>query len=313
MNKLPYFPFGSEFDLRMGTVAFKPSDQLVEVDEHYLHEIALKRKLLEADHRYYYRSSMGTEAAQWDVVALVLGSLARFRPEQFLFERNEDECYWLNRKTGENIIFTWGKAESLPYEPLDWAGRQVQEDLMILGSDGTASLVAGQLCFANGYALDDRYGKTFLAIHAPAPKMIGPTMQAAQKLMERLPVDRSVWRASWNFKVSADLDQSTRHTEHYMKELNRIAPELNEENIGPRIFIRIERQTFTRLPVSNCILFGIHTYQNTLENEARDAERANNMLNVLRTTPREMLNYKAIAPFETALLNYLENRIIVES
>jgi hypothetical protein len=313
MNKLPYFPFGHEFDLRMGTVAFKPSDQLVEVDDHYLPEIELKRKLLEADHRYYYRSAGDTEPAQWDVVALVLNDLARFLPEQFRFERNGDECYWLNRKTGENIIFTWGKAESLPYEPLDWVGRQVQEDLMILGSDGSASLVAGQLCFANGYALDDRYGKSFLMIHDPAPKMVGPTIQTAQKLMERLPVNRPVWRASWNFKVSDDLDQSTRHSERYMKELSNIAPELNDKNIGSRIFIRIERQTFTRLPVSNCILFGIHTYQNTLENEAKDAERASNMLNVLRTTPREMLNYKAIAPFETALMNYLENRLIVQS
>jgi hypothetical protein len=313
MSRLPYFPFGNEFDLRMGTVAFKPADQLVEVGNDYLHELELKRKLLGTDHRYYYRSAKDTELAQWDVVEMVLSDLAKFQPESFQFDRNDKECYWLNRKTDENIIFTWGEAKSLPYEPLDWVGRQVQEDLMILSSDGSASLVAGQLCFANGYALDDRYGKSFLMIHDPAPKMVGPTIQTAQKLMERLPVNRPVWRASWNFKISSELDQSTRHSEHYMKELTKTAPELNDKNIGSRIFIRIERQTFTRLPVSNCILFGIHTYQNILEDEAADGERASNMLNVLRTTPREMLNYKAIAPFETALLNYLESRSIIKS
>ncbi len=313
MDKLLYFPFGHEFDLKMGTVAFKASDQLVETDRHYQYEIALKRRLLETDHRYYYRSARDTEAAQWDVLEMVLGNLAKFYPAYFQLAREGNEWYWLNRKTGENIIFTFGKTGSLPYEPLDWVGRQVQEDLMVLSSDGSAALVAGQLCFANGYSLDDKYGQPFLTIHAPAPKMIGPTMVSAQKLMERLPVNRSVWRASWNFKISDELDLSSRHNERYRQELMRVAPELNADNIGSRLFIRIERQTLTRLPLSNCILFGIHTYQNTLENEAQDAARAASMLNVLRTTPREMMDYKAISPFETALLGYLEKRLLVQS
>ncbi len=306
MKTLPYFPFGQQFDLRMGTAAFRPDDRLIEVDNEYESEIAQKRLLLEKDHRYYFRASEHSEAAQWDVLELILNNLVQFRPDVFILEKKSEGWRWQNKKTREDIVFVFGKKETLPLEPLDWVGRQVQEDLVILSSDESATLIAGQLCFANGYSLDDKYGQPFLTIHAPAPKMIGPTMQAAQKLMERILVNRSVWRASWNFKISEELDLSSRHNKRYMEELKSEAPSLNAENIGRRLFIRIERQTLTRLAGSHCILFGIHTYQNLLENEVQDPLKALNMLQVLRTTPKEMLNYKTINFFEPALLEYLE-------
>lgn len=304
---LPYFPFGDQFDLKMGTSSFRDDDRLIEVDEHYLSEIAQKRGLLAKDHRYYYRSLPETEVAQWDVVEKVLTNLVQFQPDSFHLVQDGDEWYFHNRLTGEELTFTFGNTTTLPYEPLDWVGRHVQEDLAILNSD--VMLVAGQLCFLNGWSLDNKFGKRFMGIHDPAPRMIDPTIQAAHKLMERIPTNRPVWRASWNFKISDQLDMSARHTEAYNAELHRIAPELTPDNIGERVFIRIERQTVSRLPRSGAILFGIHTYLNTLADEATDPDRVRRMLGVLRTTPREMLDYKAVTPFEPALLTYLEKRV----
>ncbi|HSZ84776.1 MAG TPA: DUF3445 domain-containing protein [Puia sp.] len=311
MKKLKYFPFGEEFDLRMGTSVFKENDSLIEVDEdYYLSEINLKRSLLEQDHRYYYRTKAETEIAQWDVVEKILSDLVKFYPEYFVLNRDNENWFWQNKKTNETIEFIFGKKETLPYEPLDWVGRQVQEDLVILSNDGTASLVAGQLCFPNGWCLDDKFDQPFLTIHAPAPKMVEPTMQTAQKLMEKIIATRPVWRCSWNFKTSGQIDLSSKYTKQYNEELLQIFPTLTPENIGDKIFIRIERQTVSRLPKSNCILFGIHMYQNTLDDENLDTLQAKNMMNVLKTTPRGMLDYKAITPFIDALLGYLENRIL---
>ncbi|MEI9918487.1 MAG: DUF3445 domain-containing protein [Bacteroidota bacterium] len=306
MSRLKYFPFGKQFDLKMGTSFFKEGDDLIEIDEHYRKEIAQKREILAGDHRYYYRSSPETEAAQWDVVAVVLDDMARSHPSSFKLTKNGKDWHWKNELLNEDVKFVFGDASTLPYEPLDWVGRQTQEDLVILGSDANVSLVAGQLCFANGFSLDDKYGQPFLTIHAPAPKMIGPTMDAAQKLIERLPSLRPIWRASWNFKISDELDLTSRHNARYKIEMDGIVPTLTEENIGEKIYIRIERQTLTRLP-TGCVLFGIHTYINLLADECSDKDRADSMLKVLKSTPREMLNYKAISPFEDALLSYLAN------
>ena len=305
MSQLKYFPFGKQFDLKMGTSFFTPEDNLIEIDDHYTKEIALKRETLNNDHRYYYRSAAGFENAQWEVLDLVLSDMSRSHPHLFELTRNGDEWRWMNNLNGDDVTFEFGNASTLPYEPLDWVGRQVQEDLVILGNDPGTSLVAGQLCFANGFSLDDKHGQPFLTIHAPAPRMVVPTMDAAQKLIERLPPLRSIWRASWNFKISDELDLTSRHNARYKSEMDRVSPTLTGDNIGQRLFIRIERQTLTKLPNSGCILFGIHTYINLLGNECTDKERAGCILKVLQSTPREMLDYKAVTPFESALVTYL--------
>ena len=141
--------------------------------------------------------------------------------------------------------------------------------------------------------------------------MISPTMQTAQKLMEKIQNAKPVWRCSWNFKILGDLDLSSKHNQPYNILLQQTAPQLTPDNIGSRLYLRIERQTISRLPRSGCVLFGIHLYQNKLDDEQMDKQQAQNMQNVLLTTPKEMLDYKAITPFKEALLGYLQNIISV--
>lgn len=303
---LPYFPFSHEFDHRMGTAPLGPGQTLVEADAHYRAEVAHKRDLLARDHRYYFQAQPGTETAQWDVLERLLTEAAGQYPQHFTLTRSGPDWHWQNHLLHEETRFTIGDTNTLPQTPLDWVGRQIQEDLVILSADGSATLVAGQLCFPNGWCLDDKFGQPFLGIHQPAPALVQPTLQAAHKLLERIPVHRPIWRASWNFKITDQLDMSTQYSAGYNDELARLAPTLTPDTIGEQLFIRIERQTLTRLPQSGAILFGIHTYQNTVGAEAQDPDRARRMLGTLRTTPREMLIYKAIAPFETALLTFLE-------
>lgn len=306
MSKLPYFPFGNQFDLRMGTALLTQKDRLIDVDkDHYLPEIKEKRKLLTNDHRYYYRSAPDTLTAQWDVVDSVLTDLSVIDPLHFILQKENNRRHWINKYLGKETSFIFGDETTLPLEPLDWIGRQVQEDLLILGNDNKASLIAGQLCFANGWSLDDKFQQPFLTIHAPAPHMINPTMQTAQKLMERIQVSKPVWRCSWNFKIWGDLDLSSKYNAAYNNELKQVAPQLTSDNIGSHMYLRIERQTVSRLPHSGCVLFGVHMYQNTLDEEWLTNEQARNMRDVLLTTPRAMLDYKAITPFYDALITYL--------
>ena len=310
MQKLKYFPFGSEFDLRMGTALITDKDRLIDVDEeHYLTEIKAKRELLQNDHRYYYRSQQNALLAQWDVLDKVLTDLSLIDPLNFILHKENNQWHWINKRLNQEISFVFGDAATLPLEPLDWAGRQVQEDLVILSNDNSASLIAGQLCFANGWSLDDKFNQPFLTIHAPAPTLIAPTMQTAQKLMEKIQYSKPVWRCSWNFKIWNGLDLSSRYNAAYNEELKQVAPQLTPENIGSLMYLRIERQTVSRLPRSGCVLFGIHLYQNKLDDEKMDKQQAQNMRDVLLTTPKEMMDYKTITLFKDALIGYLSNII----
>ena len=305
---LPYFPFGQQFNDKMGTVPLSDNEGLFDVDEQYQPELALKRQLLTDRPDYYYRALPGHETAHWDVLELVLQQLTRFFPNYFTLRQTGDRWQWTNHLLSEETTFTFGDAGTLPHDPLDWVGRQVQEDLIVM-ADTDARLVTGQLCFANDWCLDEKIGFPFWQIHAPITPVVKPMMQAAQKLMERLPPGRSVWRLNWSVKLSDQLDMTNRHASALKQLFADRLPTLTPDTIGKQLYIRVERQTLTRLHRSGAILFGIHTHQNLLAHEAADPERAQRMAQVFSTTPPAMLAYKSMPAFLPTLLDYLTKQM----
>lgn len=312
---LPYFPFQQAFNERPGTLPVKAGDVLIEVDAHYEAETAQKNTLLTDVPGYYFRAELGTEAAQWDVLEAVLTDLMRQQPAQFLLRKEGDSWHWENHRLGTLQSFVFGDSGTLPLAPLDWAGRQVQEDLLLL--DGPeATLVAGQLCFGNAWSLDEKMGLPFSAIHAPVNPIVPPMMQAAQTIMARLPVGKPLWRLNWSLKTSNQLDMTTRRLPELQAQMADLLPRLNAANAGEHVWVRIERQTLTRLPTrrwygiptarSGAILFTVRTYQNRLADECHERpDAAQRLLSVLETTPPPMLDYKGITPFLAPTLGWL--------
>ncbi len=300
---LPYFPFGLRYNEKMGTAPLREGERLIEPDGRYEAEISFKRNLLAADPDYCTQAPPETETAQWDVLEAVLDDLHRHDPAHFFLKKTADAWHWHNRQLDEETRFVFGKSASLPLPPLDWVGRQTQEDLLVMQG---GVLAAGQLCFANDWSLGEKMGKPFLEIHAPVGPVITPMLHAAQTLLERL--TRPVWRLNWSFKLSDSLDQSTRHHAALKAEFGRILPTLTPSNLGERVWVRVERQTLSRLPRSGGILFSVRTYQSQLETEVADADRAARILAVLRSAPVELLDYKSVTPFLGTLLDCLEKK-----
>ena len=306
---LRHSPFEDGFDPGMGMRVLKTHEPLCEVDRsRYDFEVSLKQQLLTESYSYYFHGGDATMTAQWDVVELVATDLAQHYPQDFQLQRQGDDWHWHNRITGQSAAFDFGDSNNLPTEPLDWIGRQVQEDLVLLSPDASASFVGGQLCFANGWAISDKLGKPFLEIHHRTPRATMGSVETGARFLETLKPGRSFWRMSWNFKLSDQMDMTTKHKPAYKADFAKRAPQLTASDVGNAVFIRIERQTFTRLPRSHGLLFGIHTYNSSVAEEASDPNRARAILNVLRAAPRDVMDYKAITPIETALMTFLQGR-----
>ncbi len=305
---LRYFPFGEAFEAGMGGRALGPSDALIDIDEaHYVKEVGLKRELLQTPGEYF----SGGEAllrAQWEVLERVAQDLTRHYPQHFCSQRDGKRVYWENRLLGETVTFTLGDEDTLPLEPLDWIGRQVQEDLVLVSADAEAIFVSGQLCFPNGWDIRDRLGKSFMGVHARTPQTTMPSVHAGAKLLSTMKPGKTIWRMSWNFKLTDQLDLSTKHKPRYKADFARRAPTLTPEAVGQEVYIRIERQTFTRLLREPYVLFGIHTYNGLLKDETREPARARQILNVIRGAPEDVKRYKAITPIEAVLTSYLDQR-----
>jgi hypothetical protein len=306
---LRYFPFEQSFDPGMGMRMLKPHEPLCEVDPNtYAYETALKQRLLTEDHNFYFKGGAATMNAQWDVLELVMKNLAQVYPEQFRLRHEGDAWCWQNILLARESSFRFGDPGTLPDEPLDWIGRHVQEDLVVLSDDATVTFIGGQLCFANGWDIADRVGKSFLEIHRRTPLATMPSVETGSRFLQSLKPGHTYWRMSWNFKLSNQLDMTTKREQVYKADFAIRAPRLTSADVGQAVFIRIERQTFTRLPRSNALLFGIHTYNSSVAEEAAKPHRARAILNVLLGAPREVKDYKAITPIERPLVEFLQSR-----
>ncbi len=281
------------------------SNRLIEIDtDNYQTEIALKNMLLGEDQRYHFQAAADTDEIQWEVLELLLTSLAQAYPQHFILVVDGENWRWRNHLLNYEATFRFGAGASLPLAPLDWLGRQVQEDLLIMSgaTAGGMPLVAGQLCFPSDWCLDDKMGKSFLAIHDEVPLFAEHLSKSSNLLLERLKAGRAVWRLNWGIKTTARLNLTPR----FPQEAGQSRPSLTPANIGQCCFLRVERQVLTRLPRTNGILFTIHTYLAPLATIASNTEYARRLLGVLRTMPAELHTYKGTYRYLDALLDYLE-------
>ncbi len=305
---LPYFPFAhAEYALTMNARVL-PLDRLIEVDPaHYRQQLAEKAAILAEDHRYYCRTPPAAGAACWEAIELLLPNMARHDPEHFALTRDGAAWHWTNRLLATTTTFTLGDDTTLPLAPLDWLGRQVQEDLLIM--DATAPgvpLVAGQLCFGAGWSLDDKLGRSFLAIHDPVPGFSdGRVGRSADLLMQRARAAAPTGRIGWSFVSDGTLN----HAPCLSAQWRARATTIDATNAGERCYLRLERQTFSRLPRTGALLFTIHTYVAPLGAVlAEEPGRAKRLARVVGTMPPEMLRYKGMADFVAPLLAYLEEQ-----
>ncbi len=304
---LKYFPFADSFDPRMGGRALDAGDPLCVIDlENYESQVRRKRAMLDALHDDYFRGGPQTLTAQWEVLALLLADLAACYPAHFQLEKTGSTWQWFNRILNEQQVLRLEDGSSLPCEPLDWVGRQVQDDLVLVGADSDHRLIGGLLCFANAWSIATHLDKTFLEIHKPTPQATMPAVQVGFRLLDQLKPGRTIWRLNWNFKFSDELDLSTPRQPQYEERAAALIPTLTPSSIGQHVFLRVERQTLTRLPRSQAILFGIHTYISRLDAEAAQPQRARSILAVLRSAPQDVKEYKALLPIEELLVAYLE-------
>ncbi|WP_067555688.1 heme-dependent oxidative N-demethylase family protein [Oceanibaculum pacificum] len=286
-----YLPYGEGgWRLSMGLLSLDPAEW-IEADADYPAQLALKEELLATRHDAVFQALPGTEAAQAEVLALLAHHLPARFPDRFRRAGNALHSLADDRRIA---LDDSGRA------PLDIAGRLVQEDLCLMraGPEGY-ELVAASLCFPASWRLADKIGRPMLAIHAPVPGYAEKLGKPVDRFFGFLKADKPVWRFNWSLPDNDRLFSPTGH--------GRAAhdPEITAENIGQRVFIRVERQTLRRLPASGDILFTIRTYLDRLDRLEPFPPLARALLGAVGDLTPGMTRYKSIQPFRAALEEYL--------
>ncbi|NVO24653.1 heme-dependent oxidative N-demethylase family protein [Donghicola mangrovi] len=273
-----------------------------DVDEHYVSEMQ-DRAITLAEDPNRCQSLPHMELAGWDLLELIMVSKARDYPDLFTLNRDGDQWHWINRPLGIEQRFTFLDPATLPYGPLEYITRQTQGDFALLHErDRNLWLDAGMITSQADWSLDFDVGMNFFEWHAPVPKarQMG-VFDKALKFLLAVEQQQAYRRLNWTMTVNPRLDTSPENYHKWGPEKRSITP----QNVGQKQFLRVELQTFWRLPRSNALAFPIRCYLCCLEDLCTNPEWARRLHLVLRDIDPVLADYKGFAVNQKTIVEYL--------
>ena len=255
---------------KLFTVGLKPLeiDRWIEVDEFLLPHLAEKQRLYAGIPEKVFVEEDGTRDAQREVLDLLGQHLTAKHPLTHRGAGSDVEVASL-----ESTIYRlpWALREA----PLAKASLLVQEDLILMRRDERGwRLAAGSLCFPSSWSLQEKFGKPLQEIHAPVPGF-GPGTRPAElinRMFDGLQ-GQAVERYNWSIQSGDALYHPLSNVERIDRATNR-PTRFPDGDINAHAFIRVERQTLRKLPLSRDILFTIRIHLDPIAVLARHPDRA---------------------------------------
>jgi hypothetical protein len=288
-----HLPFEAGPHRMMLGLVSRLENELVELDERYPAEAGERRILLDDRHADVFAATAGSELARQETLDRIAGLLPKRYPSHF----RRDGSSLCNHLTRER----WNLANP-PCDPLELAGRLVQEDLCLIGvEEGGPVLRAAVLCAPSRWRLHEKIGRPLADIHDRVPLYAGTLSTPVDRFMRHLKPGKLTERLNWSVTDDPALFQVEG------KHRTGLDPSFTAANAGARLFLRVERQTLSRLPQSGFVLFTIRVHTYSLSRVAAQPGVAARLAEAVRAMPEAMAMYKSMPPFRAALLGFLDD------
>ncbi|MEX0583978.1 MAG: heme-dependent oxidative N-demethylase subunit alpha family protein, partial [Sneathiella sp.] len=121
------------------------------------------------------------------------------------------------------------------------------------------------------------------------------------RFFRNLRAGKKVERFNWGLYDSSALFQPS-----WWREERAVDTSIARENVGSKIFFRVERQTLQRLGEDPDILFTIRIFNNSLAEVCESGSRAKRLLHGLQTMNADMRAYKSLPRYEHLITDYLK-------
>jgi len=298
LTRLPeetiHLPFeAGEYRMSMSLTSV-PDSEWFELDARYPDEMEQRRQLLAQRYDEVFGALPGTEDARAEALELIVANLVQHHPAWF--DRADQRLQ--NGLTGE----TWTVAPP-EIDPLELAGRLVQEDLCIIqdAADGPR-FTAAVLCFPSRWRLHEKLGRPLAAVHGRVPMYADRLARPVDRFMRHVKPGHIAQRLNWSVMDDPALFQTGGHFR------GGTNPAITANNAGKALNLRVERQTLRRLPRSDAVLFGIRVHVYELARAIATPALAECLAEAVRALPAELNNYKSLGTVCDALLAWLDGK-----
>ncbi|KZT52936.1 hypothetical protein CALCODRAFT_475314 [Calocera cornea HHB12733] len=281
------------------TMAHQPMDinDWLEISSLYEHYLQTKKEVI-AEHSTEVLDSLPeNDAACAELLEVVTDHLPKRYPT--LFERLllGEKSGIRNGITGE--IMEWPKAETpMGVEALRLVSRLTECDFLMAHEreDGHVYFTGGLVALPGSYLLSEKIGQRMSEVHGPVPQFNDKLLLSVERTLKRMHPSAPFERSSWMIADDRNL---------FWHNIASLPPGA-EITVPPSdLLLRIDRQTFLKLPRTKAVIFGVHPLLRPMSELASIPLILSLLLRILTESDREMLEYKGIARCERTLIPWL--------
>lgn len=297
----PYRPFkNGDYKMTMAIRDLDPNNLII-LEDTYLERTTLRTKLFDEAKTYGCHDS--AIPALKEAYSFIFDFLCKRYPQYF----SESETTITNKIRN----FTFAKNPvNIPIEQvLRTIAENIEEDIYILIKNSEFEeydeyvIRAAVGLFPSGFDPIKKMNLPLTKVHAPVPGYEKKLKFSMNKFFSRLRVNEFIVRNNWAVQTHSNLNAPTgSHAEASdIKEITDLDP--NELDFN-KVFFRVEKQSFTRLPKSKADLMFIRTYM-TPFSLLRDNVDVNGLCRAIDGYKEGMEVYKKKIEWGEAIKKYL--------
>jgi hypothetical protein len=287
-------------DFQLGLRPIRPENWIL-IGADHVEMMRQKHDRLNRFRPYYYRTLPESLPAQRELRNRVTAHLLSDHPESFQNTGSVVHSVLTNQTLDPND-------DSI--EPLLQLSYLIEEDFMLLNeNDGIPRITAAANAYSSSGRLVASVGHGMEWTHAPVP-------QLTQKLGSKITrVIRSVHAATpcerFNWQLTPMASVFFPHDDPHAANaaaMQHISAELRRDpaRAAELLWIRVERQTLSRLPDSNTVAFSLHTYSDPLSSIQSDLESLRAIRALLSDYTEERWKYSEMDIVREPLMRWLE-------
>ncbi|KAI0767107.1 hypothetical protein C8Q74DRAFT_1203421 [Fomes fomentarius] len=275
------------------TMAHKPMhiNHWIEIDREYKRYLDEKATVIKEQGKTVIDSLPENDEACGELLMELVNYLPKRYPTLFTREGNDAI---VNLVMGERHL---GLSEKKGIDALHTVSRLVQDDFLMgrEREDGQIYLVGGLIAFPGHYLLSETIDKPVKAIHMPVPDFNKKLLMSVERTLKRFRPNQPFERSSWSIVDDRNLFW------HNIASVPSVDPSVHPKDL----WLRIDHQTFRKLPRTNAIIFGVHPILHKIEDFADSPLVPALLERVHIDSDPALLKYKGTHKYDALLLPYL--------
>lgn len=299
----PYRPFKpGKYHMTMGIRRLDPTEWLL-IEDTYKDITDLRASIVEKHRKHtVLYNPMATEALRETYDTMLRFMMERY--PQYFHADPEDPKVVVNALRGTRLHAHAADFGDDIGTMVRTAASNFEEDFLLLlpnEETGKYYLRGGSFAFPSGFDPAEKLDLELADVHGPVPLYKDTIGASMDRYFARMKVGQWVERFNWSIQT---------HTQLYAPALNHADDNVELKPLAladldfDKVFLRVERQILTRLPVSKALIFTIRTYATPLT-QVKAEGLGPDLATAIDGLPEPLVQYKKAREWGPAVQEFL--------